>query len=302
MAEQVSPPAEELYRLVRRLRVRVWRDVTTELAGTYASAFRGPGLEFHGLRRYEPGDEVRHIDWQVTARRREPYVRRYVEERELRVLIALDVSRSMDEGVPGATKRDRACAVAAAVALSAARNGDCVGGLLFGDQVLALIPPRRGEKHALSVLHRALAARATGGLTDLRPALRQVRNLRGHAVVFLLSDFITAPDPWDEEVRRLLAACARKHDVRAMRLAPADLPSGAIVEASESESARPIRLDMLGRAGAGARDALRAHGRLTAQALTACGVAVAEFGPTDSYLARLKELLEGPRSLRRRSS
>ena len=303
MAKREDTSLEGLYRRVRRLRIRVLRDVTTRLGGSYASAFRGPGMEFAELRHYQPGDDVRRMDWQVTARRREPYVRRYVEERELRVVMAMDVSPSMGRLAAGSEHRATACAVAATLALSAAWNGDRVGGLLFGSQVVSIIPPRRGEKHALDVVRLAMSEEAKGDLTDLRPALDCVRNLHGHAIVFLVSDFVTDPPAWDGEVRRLLAACARKHDILAIRLqnpAAHRLPARVIVEGVDSESGRAIRLDMFGRAGEQANASLERHGLLTAQALRSCTVSTVEVSPGEPYLGKLMRLFAQRRAKRGR--
>jgi len=192
LAEEGRAGWEELYEQAKRLKVRVLRDVMTRFAGAYASAFRGSGLEFAEVRHYEPGDDVRRMDWQVTARRLEPYVRRYVEERELRVLIAVDASGSMGSLAAGSARKETACKVVAALALSAAANGDRVGGLLFADRVAAVIPPRRGQRHALGVVRQAMSEQ-TAAVTDLRPALSHIRNLRGHAVVFLVTDFLVEP-------------------------------------------------------------------------------------------------------------
>lgn len=303
MAERLSASVEDLYRRVRRLRIRVIRDVTTRMGGSYASAFRGPGMEFAELRHYQAGDDVRRMDWQVTARRREPYVRRYVEERELRVLIAMDVSASMGRSAVGSEPRATACEVAGTLALSAAWNGDRVGGLLFGAKVASIIAPRRGERHAMDVVRLAMSTEAGGNRTDLRPALDCVRNLHGHAIVFLFSDFITDPPPWDGEVRRLLAACARKHDLLAIRMQSQEargLPTEIIVEGAETESGRMIWVDMFGRAGEGANASLARHGLLTARTLRGCAVSTVEVSPGEPYLDRLVRLFAQRRAGRRR--
>lgn len=291
MTDPAVPSPEELYRDVRRLRLSVLRQVRTRLAGAYASAFRGVGMEFEEFAVYQPGDDVRHIDWQVTARRRQPHVKRFREERQLRVVLALDVSRSMD----GGGNRRRALRVTAALALSAASSGDRVGGMLFSDRVLATVPPRSGEKHALNFLRRALDAPDSAVRTDLRPVLRHVRNLRGHAVVVLLSDFLCEPDPWDPAMRTLLSACARKHDLLAVRFTgppPEALPVGVIVRAAEAESGRRLRLNAFGAGATAWKDALERHVGFTRRALLNCGARVLELAPGEKQVARLMEFLE----------
>lgn len=293
LAEAGRAGWEGVYEQAKRLKVRVLRDVMTRFAGAYASAFRGSGLEFAEVRHYEPGDDVRRMDWQVTARRLEPYVRRYAEERELRVLIAVDASGSMGSLSAGSARKETACKVVAALALSAAANGDRVGGLLFADRVVAVIPPRRGQRHALGVVRQAMSEQ-TAAATDLRPALSHIRNLRGHAVVFLVTDFLVEPAVTDPGVRKLLAACARKHDLRAVWLSAMDLTGcagDATVELAEPESGRFVSLAMLGRGTNQLAAVTHAHGVRTSEALRSCRVPVAELKPRGDYLAGLAKLL-----------
>ncbi|MGD2175898.1 MAG: DUF58 domain-containing protein [Candidatus Brocadiaceae bacterium] len=288
----MSSDAEQLKRLcarVRRLKLRARRAVNTRLSGAYASAFPGPGIEFAEFRPYRPGEEVRHIDWQVTSRRRQPYVRRYVAERELRVLLAVDVSLSMDAGGELSGRR-RAEPAAAALALSAVANADRVGGLLFGQEVERVIPPARGERHALSLLRHLLSDRSHADRTDLRPVLRALLNLR-RGVAFLLTDFCCRPPAWHSGVRRLLAACARRHELSALHLLPPALAldaGGPIMEGLEPESGGRVALQPRVRGGG---EPLAEHLRLTRRALRQAGVSAAEVGPGDDYVAGLLQLL-----------
>lgn len=290
MANETRRLPDELYRQVRDLRLSVLRRVRTGLTGCYASAFRGPGIEFDEFRPYQPGDDVRHIDWHVTARRPEPHVKRYHEERELRVLLALDVSASMGASSAGA----RALELTAALALSAANNGDRVGGLLFAEGVADTVPPRRGEKHALNFLRRALDEPGGGSSTDLRPVLRNLRNLRAHAVVVLLSDFLTDPAPWEPCVRTLLAACAEKHDMIALRMvaeAPAAAGARVVFEGIDAESGRGLRIDLdPGEANPWARE-LTTHRHRTLGVLRASGLRALEIEPADDQVSRLRRFL-----------
>ena len=218
MSDCVPLVPPDVFARVRRLRLHVLRRVRTALAGAYRSAVGGSGLEFLELTPYEPGDDVRRIDWPASAGRARPYVRRYAEERQVNVVIAMDVSASMDVRAAGRTPREAACTLAAAVGLAAAGSGDRVGAFLFGGDAVRAIPCRSGERHVLSIVSRALCAPAGAGTTDIRPVLSRIRALRGHAVILLLSDFLHRPSLREAPVCRRLAACARKHDLRAVRL------------------------------------------------------------------------------------
>lgn len=289
MADNHTPLPEELCRRVRGLQVSVLRRIRSGFAGAYASTFRGPGIEFEEFTPYRPGDDVRHIDWHVTARRREPHVKRYREERQLRMVLVLDSSTSMLTGSTEPTTWRRALEVAALLALSAVYNGDRVGALMFDERVRATITPRQGEKHALNLLRRVLAEGGGGSQTDLRPVLARLRNLRSHAVVVLLSDFLSHPNPWEPSVRRLLATCADRHEMIAMRFvapvagAEADAP---IICACEAESGRRLFLDARGQ-GRWAGQCER-HRRLTLDALASCGVRTIEMEPHEDQVSKLR--------------
>jgi uncharacterized protein (DUF58 family) len=212
-ASQTAAAPPDVLRLVRRLELRTRGLVNARYAGEYQSVFKGHGMEFAEVREYQPGDEIRSIDWNVTARMRRPFVKRYVEERELTVMLLVDCSGSAGVGTGERFKRDVAAEVAAAFALLAVRSNDRVGAVLFTDRVEVAVRPRKGRRHALRVMRDVLVH--TGGRpgTDLSGALTYARRVLGHrAVVFILSDFV-AP-PFDRELRLL----ARRHDVVAVSL------------------------------------------------------------------------------------
>jgi len=285
LTEQNRLALPDVYRRVRRLKLRVLRPVRTHLAGAYASAFHGPGVEFQDFALYRPGDDVRHLAWQVTARRREPYVKRYVEERELRVILAPDVSPSMDRCVGQGSLRERACVVAAMVGLAAAHNGDRVGAVLWGGSAPHTVAPARGEKHVLRILHEAMTSRTCTDRTDLRPALERVRALRGHAVVLVLSDFLVEPELGDPSVRRLLCACAGRHRVWAVHLigaGPGAEPAGVVLEAADAESGRAVRVDVHGRGAFRVHAAYHAHAQAVRDVLAECGARVVDLGPREN--------------------
>jgi uncharacterized protein (DUF58 family) len=225
---------DEVMREVRRLEITTRHLVRDIVAGEYSSAFRGRGVEFSEVREYQPGDDVRTIDWNVTARLGAAYVKRYLEERELTVLFILDASASGNFGTRLRTKHALAVEVCAVLALAAARNSDRIGAVWSTDRVERFVPPRRGRRHALRVINDLLAFEPEGKRTDLAGALRFVEPvLRRHAVVFLVSDFLTSAYLPDLEL------LARRHDVIALQLfdrRERELPDLGLVSLYEPET------------------------------------------------------------------
>src|SRR5438477_481255 len=188
----MAAPAE-LVRKIRRIEITTRRAVLDTLAGGYHSVFKGRGMAFSEVRPYQPGDEIRAIDWNVTARIGEPFVKVFVEERELTALIAVDRSASQEAGLSPQAKAEVAAEIAALLVFSALENGDRAGLLLFTDRVERFVPPRRGTKHGLRLISEALAYEPRGRGTDVALALRDItRRLRRRAVVFVVSDFLAA--------------------------------------------------------------------------------------------------------------
>jgi uncharacterized protein (DUF58 family) len=234
---------------VRQIEIRTRRLVDATLAGRYHSVFRGRGLDFDSVREYVPGDEIRTIDWNVTACAGHPFVKQFHEERELCVWILVDVSASSDFGSTETTKRDLAAELACVLALSAVRNNDKVGLLIFSDRVEAHVPPGKGRTHVLRVVREILTCKPAGRGTDLAAALDFVgRNALRRAVVFLLSDFELP----DDEGRALgaLERAARpvgaRHDVIAFEIRdPREraLPDLGLVTLEDAESGKVIELD-----------------------------------------------------------
>jgi len=201
----------EVIRKVRRLEIRTRRLVDESLAGSYHSMFRGRGMEFAEVREYCPGDDVRTIDWNVSARMGHPFVKKFTEERELTVVLAVDASGSAAFGTDETTKMGMSAEIAALLAFSAIRNHDRVGLLLFTDRVETFLPPRKGREHALRVLREVLAAQPAGRGTRIGQALEFLQQVvRKRAVVFLISDF------QDAGYERILRVAARKHDLVAV--------------------------------------------------------------------------------------
>lgn len=224
----------EVIRKVRRLEIRTRRIVDESLAGCYHSMFRGRGMEFAEVREYVPGDDVRTIDWNVSARMGHPFVKKFTEERELTVVLALDASGSEMFGTAPSTKMQMSAELAAMLAFSAIRNNDRVGLLLFTDRVERYLPPRKGREHALRVLREVLAVEPQGRGTRIAQALEYLqRVVSKRAVVFLISDF------QDAEYERTLRVMAQRHDVVAIAVGDPreeSLPEAGLIGVMDPET------------------------------------------------------------------
>jgi uncharacterized protein (DUF58 family) len=233
----VAVPPDE----VRRLELATRRLVRDLVAGNYASAFRGRGLEFSEVREYTPGDEVRSIDWRVTARLGVPYVRRYEEERELTLVLAVDASASAQVGSRLRTKAELASQVAAVMALAASRHHDRIGAAFFTDRLEHYVEPKKGRRQALRVVSDVLGWRPASGQTNLEAALLELEAaLPPRAVVILLSDLQA------EGFEIPLARIARRHEVVAIQLTDAleqSLPDAGLVELWDPESDLSFTVD-----------------------------------------------------------
>lgn len=265
---------EELMAKVRRLRVVSSRLVDELFAGEYHSAFRGRGVEFAEVREYQPGDDVRTIDWNVTARENKPFVKQFDEERELTIVLAVDLSASGAFGTGEEFKRERAAEVAAVLALAAAKNGDKVGLMLFTDRVELIVVPEKGVKHATRIIREALGFEPRGAGTNLSGALDELaRVLRKKAVVFVLSDFLTSDADDFERPLRMLAS---RHDVVAVTLndrREERFERGALYRFRDAETGETRVIDLASRRSREAYEAnAAARADRLARALGAAGV------------------------------
>jgi uncharacterized protein (DUF58 family) len=250
----------EVLRQVRLIELRTRGTVNSLFSGEYHSAFKGQGMEFAEVREYEPGDDVRTIDWNVTARMGHPYVKKHVEERELTVMLLVDLSGSERFGTRGRLKAELAAELAAVLALSAIRNNDRVGLLIFTDRVEHVVPPKKGRRHVLRLIRDLLAFEPAGRGTDIATALDYAgRMLRHRAILFLLSDFqIHWPgqdgdsDGGDDGAsgfagfRRTLRLVANRHDVVAVRMVDAaeeTLPDAGLLVLTDPETGQEVVLD-----------------------------------------------------------
>jgi uncharacterized protein (DUF58 family) len=232
---------EEVTREVRRIEITTRHLVRDIVAGEYSSAFRGRGVEFAEVREYQPGDDVRTIDWNVTARLGTAYVKRYLEERELTVMFVVDLSASGAFGSLRRTKGDLAVEVCAVLAFAAARNNDRVGAVLFTDRVERHVEPAKGRRHTLRVVSDLLSHVPAGTGTDLASALDELEpTLRRRAVIFILSDFLAT------DYETTLARLARRHDVVALHLVDPrerELPDAGVVTLWNPETGAWRRVD-----------------------------------------------------------
>lgn len=276
---------------IRRLEIRTRRLVDSSFAGQYHSVFKGRGMNFEEVREYAPGDEIRSIDWNVTARMDKPYVKKFTEERELTVLLVVDVSASGSFGSVELSKRELAAEVAAILAFSAINNNDKVGLVLFSDRIELSIPPKKGRQHILRLIRDMLYFEPQGGGTDLAGALDYVNRVQSRrAVVFLISDFLGA------DFSKPLNVASRKHDLIAMPVRdPGEeiLPSIGLVTLEDAETGRQIEVNTSGRAAMNAFQALEDRRRAELEKLLRSrGVDLVPLRTDQDYLIPLRAFFE----------
>jgi uncharacterized protein (DUF58 family) len=309
LSPQSSPresqiPAE-LLRRVRQIEIRSRRLVTHMFAGQYHSIFRGRGMEFADVREYQVGDEVRSIDWNVTARMGDTFVKRFVEERELTLMLAVDISPSQAFGSADQTKRDVAAEIAAVLALSAVRHNDKVGLVCFSDRIEAVIPAKKGLRHALRIVRELLYREPAGRGTNVTQAVEYVTHmLHRRSIIFLLSDF------QDRGFERPLRVAGRRHEVIAVTATDPrelELPNVGLIEVEDAETGESVLVDTGDRKlraryaarAAAARDERRLALRQAQIDLIEVSTAEPYVGPLLAYFTRRARLaakgLAGPR-------
>lgn len=240
---------KELMAKVGKIRILTNKLIDDQLSGDYHSTFKGQGVEFDEVRPYVPGDDVRTIDWNVTAKTGLPYIKRFSEERELTILFMVDVSGSQGYGSVRRSKMELAAEVTALLALTAIRNQDKIGLILFSDQIVKYIPPRKGRDSVMRLVREVLAAEdsATGG-TDIAAALKFLNGVqKRRAVVFLVSDFLlSSVKPQTSSFEQLLRATARHHDMVCVPVsdpAEQELPNVGLVELEDPETGELVLVD-----------------------------------------------------------
>ena len=253
-AEREGAVPREILKQVRRIELSTRGLVNSIFGGEYHSVFRGQGMEFSEVREYQAGDDVRNIEWNVTARVGSPFVKKHVEERELTVLLLVDLSGSEQFGTRERFKSERVAEIAAVLALSAVRNNDRVGLLIFSDHIEHVVPPKKGKRHVLRLIRDVLAFKASGKGTDLAGALDYAARLVRHrAVIFLLSDFalLYPPDEGPESAtfarwEKTLRLVSRRHDVVAVNVrddAEQTLQQLGLVVLRDPETGEEVAID-----------------------------------------------------------
>lgn len=225
---------QELLRKIRRIQIRTSHMASDVFAGHYHSAFKGQGMEFEEVREYQPGDDIRNIDWNVTARHSKPFIKRFREEREQTVMLLVDASASQSFGTQGPLKRDLVTEIGATLAFSAITNNDKVGLVIFSDRIEKHVQPAKGTRHVLRVIRELLASTPEGRGTDIAAALEHLNHvLRRRAIVFIVSDF-RSPD-YEPQLR----VARRRHDIVPIVVSdPAEraIPPMGIVEWIDNET------------------------------------------------------------------
>ena len=232
----------ELIKRVRRIEIKTRSLSNNVFAGEYHSAFKGRGMSFAEVREYQVGDDVRDIDWNVTARTNRPHIKVYEEERELTVMMLVDVSCSLKFGSEMRTQRELVTEIAATVAFSALQNNDKVGMILFSNKIEKYIPPKKGRKHILYIIRELLDFEPTGQTTDIRVGLEFLMQVqRRHCIGFLLSDFIDAP-----EFEQQLSIARHKHDLVAVKVYDQrmkELPNVGLMKVQDAETGASVFVD-----------------------------------------------------------
>ena len=234
--------ANELLKKVRRIEIKTKGLSRNIFAGEYHSAFKGRGMTFSEVREYQYGDDIRDIDWNVTARQNHPYVKVYEEERELTMMLLVDVSGSRLFGAVGEQKREMIAEIAATLAFSASQNNDKIGVLFFSSKIEKFIPPKKGLHHILYIIRELLDFTPSENGTDIGGALRYMSDvIKKRCMAFLISDFID-----DHDYYQPLSIAARKHDVTAIQVydkRDADLPSVGLIRVSDLETGGECWID-----------------------------------------------------------
>ncbi len=282
---------KEILKKIRRLELRTRRLVNAGFAGQYHSVFKGRGMNFEEVREYAAGDEIRSIDWNVTARMNTPYVKKFTEERELTVMLVVDVSASGTFGSVELSKRELAAEVASILAFSAINNNDKVGLLLFSDDVELFIPPKKGRLHTLRLIREMLYFEPKGKGTNMAGALDYLnRVINRRAVLFLISDFIT-PD-----FSKALTVSSRRHDVVAMPVSDpgeSGFPDVGIITLEDAETGQQIDINTGSKSvRRGLADLEEVRRKSLARLFRSRRVDIVPLSTTEDYLLPLRAFFE----------
>lgn len=234
--------ANDLLKKIRKIEIKTRGLSSNIFAGEYHSAFKGRGVIFSEVREYEPGDDVRDIDWNVTSRHNKPYVKVYEEERELTVMLLIDVSGSRDFGAVGEVKKEKMAEIAATLAFSSIQNNDKVGVIFFSDKIEKFIPPKKGRKHILLIIREIINFVPESQGTDIDVALRFLTNaIKKRSTAFLISDFID-----DHDYFKSMSIANRKHDLAAIQVydrRDSEIPDVGLVRMRDMETGADMWID-----------------------------------------------------------
>lgn len=286
---------QELLKRLRRIEIKSSRLSDDIFSGAYRSAFKGRGMSFSEVREYQPGDDVRDIDWNVTARYARPYVKVYEEERELTMILLVDISRSEHFGTVGMTKRQRVAEIAGTLAFSTIKNNDNVGVIFYSDRVEKYIPPSKGHKHVLTILSEILSIEPEGAGTDISVALRFAHNVqRKSCTLFLLSDFIDGSD-----YAKTLAVVRNKHDLLAMQVYDpheAELPMVGLLRVKDAETGEVRMIDSSSKSVRKQyRDYWQELSVKLRETFSKYNIGYASVSTSEDYVPRLQRLFTHPR-------
>ena len=282
--------ANELLKKVRKIEIKTRGLSQNIFAGEYHTAFKGRGVIFSEVREYQPGDDVRDIDWNVTARQNKPFVKVYEEERELTMMLLNDVSGSRNFGAVGEAKKEMMAEIAATLAFSSIQNNDKVGVIFFSDRVEKFIPPKKGKKHILLIIREIIEFKPESQGTDIDCVLQFMTNaLKKRCTAFLLSDFIDSHDYF-----RSMSIANRKHDLAAIQVydrRDATLPDVGLVRMRDMETGADIWVDTSSKKVRTAYDkAWYARQQQLSQTVGRCGVDLASISTDEDFVKSLLAL------------
>lgn len=285
----------ELLKKVRKIEIKTRGLSKNIFAGEYHTAFKGRGMTFAEVREYQPGDDVKFIDWNVTARFNHPYIKVFEEERELTVMLLVDVSGSGEFGTSVMSKKDMMVEIAATIAFSAIQNNDKIGMIFFSDKIEKFIPPQKGKKHTLYLIRELLSFEPESRKTDVAGALRYFTNvIKKHCTAFVISDFMD--NVADSSFTSALTIANRKHDVAAIQVydhRESELPAIGLMKVKDAESGSDMWIDTSSKKLriAYKADWLRRQGELR-QALSRSGVDTVSVATNEDYVKALMKLFK----------
>ena len=292
MEDNKKVDTSELLKKVRKIEIKTRGLSNNIFAGEYHTAFKGRGMQFAEVREYMPGDDVRSIDWNVTARYSKPFIKVFEEEREMTLMLLVDVSGSDDFGTAEQTKREYLTEVAATIAFSAATNNDKIGVIFFSDKIEKYIPPQKGKKHILYIIRELLSFQPTSRKTNIDFALKYFTNMvKKRCSAFLISDFID-----DSNYSDSLLIASKKHDLAALQIfdpREKELPDAGLIKMKDAETTEDMWVDT---SSASTRRVyeqyVKERDELLAQSFAKSGVDYISIATTDDYVKSLMKLFK----------